>query len=83
VRITFEANRDRAEAHLAERGIATGRYFAPIHLQPAWRNTAHGTDLPLTEKISRSTLALPLFNRITFEQQEEVILALRDVIQSD
>jgi perosamine synthetase len=56
VRITFEANRDRAEAHLAERGIATGRYFAPIHLQPAWRNTAHGTDLPLTEKISRSTL---------------------------
>jgi perosamine synthetase len=82
VRVTSEAVRDRAQAHLAQRGIATGRYFAPIHLQPPWRAAAQGTDLRLTEKIARSTLALPLFNRITFEQQEEVILALCDVIQS-
>jgi hypothetical protein len=45
--------------------------------------SAEGSELRLTEKIARSTLALPLFNRITFEQQADVILALRDAIQSD
>jgi perosamine synthetase len=83
VRVTSEGARDRVQAQLAQRGIATGRYFAPIHLQPPWRTAAQGTDLRLTETIARSALALPLFNRITFEQQEEVILALCDVIQSD
>jgi perosamine synthetase len=50
VRLTSEAARDHAQSHLAERGIATGRYFAPIHLQPAWRFSADVTELRLTEK---------------------------------
>jgi perosamine synthetase len=83
VHLTSEAARDGVQAHLAQTGIATGRYFAPIHLQPPWRFSAEGSELRLTEKIARSTLALPLFNRITFEQQADVILALRDAIQSD
>jgi perosamine synthetase len=82
VRLTSEAARDQAQSHLAERGIATGRYFAPIHLQPAWRFSADVTELRLTEKIARSALALALFNRITSEQQGEVIAALRDAVQS-
>ncbi len=81
VRLTSEAV--RVQSHLAERGIATGRYFAPIHLQPPWRFTEKVTELRLTEEIARSTLALPLFNRITIEQQREVISALRDAILSD
>jgi perosamine synthetase len=81
VRLESEAARDRVHALLAERGIATGRYFAPIHLQPPWHGVVSG--LGLTERIARSTLALPLFNRITFEQQEKVTSALRDAITSD
>jgi perosamine synthetase len=83
VRLTSEAARDRVQAHLAERGIATGRYFAPIHLQPPWRRAAEVTELRLTEKIARSTLALPLFNRITFEQQDEVTMTLRNALQPE
>ncbi len=30
--------RDRVQAALGKQGIATGRYFAPIHQQGAWRN---------------------------------------------
>jgi perosamine synthetase len=82
VRLECEAARDRVQAHLAETSIATGRYFAPIHLQPPWRSGAEASGLRLTEKIARSTLALPLFNRITFEQQENVISALNDAIHS-
>jgi perosamine synthetase len=75
--------RDRVQAALAERGIATGRYFAPIHQQPAWRNqpSAGAAKLPITEGIALRTLALPFFNRITLGQQEEVAEALRTAIK--
>jgi perosamine synthetase len=64
---------------LAREGIAAGRYFAPIHLQPAWRSRFAGSarNLGLTESIARRTLALPFFNRISMDQQEQVADALR------
>ncbi len=82
VRLPEGIDRDRVQATLARRGIATGRYFAPIHLQPAWRARS-GQDvghLSLTESIARRTLALPFFNRITAEQQQEVADSLREAI---
>jgi perosamine synthetase len=77
--------RDRVQAGLATRGIATGRYFAPIHLQPAWQNhpSARAISLPITEAIARRTLALPFFNRITMDQQEIVAGALREVLANE
>jgi len=81
--LDFESGaRDRVQATLAAHGIATGRYFAPIHLQPAWRNhpSAVAVSLPHTESIARRTLALPFFNRITQSQQEEVAGTLCDAI---
>jgi perosamine synthetase len=85
VRLPEYAGRDRVQAALAQRGIASGRYFAPIHLQPAWRThpCASTVALPVTEAIARRTLALPFFNRITMSQQEEVTAALRDAIDSE
>jgi perosamine synthetase len=82
VRLPERVDRERVRAALMERGIATGRYFAPIHLQPAWRAhpSAKAAALPITESIARRTLALPFFNRITPSQQEEVAKALRLVI---
>lgn len=76
-------NRDHIQAELASRGVASGRYFAPIHLQPAWRKhrSAVHTNLPLTESISARTLALPFFNRIEECQQEAVAEALRAALQ--
>jgi perosamine synthetase len=78
VRLPEGADRDRVRAALAAGGIATGRYFAPIHRQPAWRTHPSATSaiLPITESIARRTLALPFFNRITVEQQERVAAAL-------
>jgi perosamine synthetase len=82
LRLPQQIDRDRVQASLARRGIATGRYFAPIHLQPAWRNRSNAgvSALPITESIARRTLALPFFNRITLSQQEEVAAALREAI---
>jgi len=85
VRLPKHLSRDRIQAALAQRGIATGRYFAPVHLQPAWQThpSAQAAHLPVTEAIARHTLALPFFNRITLDQQKEVALALREAIDSE
>jgi perosamine synthetase len=75
--------RDRVQNALARRGIAAGRYFAPIHQQPAWCGHASSiaAKVPITETIARRTLALPFFNRITPAQQEEVAATLSLTMQ--
>ncbi len=75
------SHRDHIVHEMASRGIACGRYFAPIHLQPAYRSQPHRC-MPLahTESIAPRTLALPFFNKITLEQIEEVCQLLREVI---
>jgi perosamine synthetase len=82
VRLPELVSRDCVQAELARRGIASARYFAPIHLQPAWRShpCAGAASLPITESIARRTLALPFFNRITASQQQEVAAGLRAIL---
>lgn len=82
VRLPEGVDRDGLRATLAARGIATGRYFAPIHLQPAWRDhpSVRSISLSITESIARRTLALPFFNRITADQQEQVAEVLKQAI---
>jgi perosamine synthetase len=84
VRLPLGVDRDRLRISLAARGIATGRYFAPIHLQPAWRSHPSGAvALPITESIARRTLALPFFNRITPLQQQRVAAALQETLSEN
>ena len=81
VRLPEQVDRDQVQAVLAENGIATGRYFAPIHLQPAWQRnpSALAAHLPVTESVALRTLALPFFNRISLEHQQEVADTLKNV----
>lgn len=70
-----QSHRDRILRLLTNQGIGCARYFAPIHLQPAyaaWNNTR----LPVTESEAARTIALPFFNRITSEQLDRVCAAL-------
>ena len=72
------AQRDRIIAAMAERGIACGRYFAPIHMQEPYRDA--GVRLPVTEGIADRTIALPFFNALTELELDEVCLRLREVL---
>jgi perosamine synthetase len=77
VRLPEGADRDGVQAALAGQGIATGRYFPPIHLQSAWeKHPSAAVRLPVTESVARRTLALPFFNRIGADQQARVAEAL-------
>lgn len=87
VRLIEGVDRERIQKALASEGIATGRYFPPIHLQPAWQarlrtEAPEALHLPVTESIACRTLALPFFNRITVDQQERVAHALSRAIAS-
>ena len=83
VRLVEGVDRDRVRLLMTEKGIATGRYFPPIHLQPAWRKFICTGEprLPVTESVAPRTLALPFFNRIHLTQQEEVANALSYAIR--
>jgi perosamine synthetase len=73
--------RDAIVRQLAERGIGCGRYFAPIHMQPAYQREKHRSmELPVTESIAPRTLALPFFNKITETEIEEVCDTLQELI---
>ena len=75
--------RDELVEQMATRGIACGRYFQPIHLQPAWRAEPHrSAGLDVTEIQAQRTLALPFFNRITDAQVDEVGATLAALVAS-
>jgi len=70
--------RDQILAWLDREGIGCRNYFAPIHLQPLYREL-HGMRegmLPMTEAAGARTIALPFFNRLTRDQVHRV----RDVL---
>ena len=76
-----EDARDRILTALQAAGIGCARYFAPIHLQPAyaaWR----GSTLPVTEAEACRTMALPFFNRMTEDEVAQVSAALRSALLS-
>jgi perosamine synthetase len=76
-----EDARDRIIATLTAAGIGCARYFAPIHLQPAyaaWRSST----LPVTEAQACRTMALPFFNRMTEDEVAQVSTALRSALST-
>ena len=78
-----EVHRDRIVNEMKLRGIAVGRYFAPIHLQPVYRSRIYRkVVLPVTEFHASRALALPFFNRIRKEEIAEVCGTLVELIRS-
>ena len=77
--IQLEA-RDAVCDQLNARGIGCGRYFAPLHRQPLFAPYASGCELPVTDRVSARTLALPFFNHLTEDQVTEVCRNLQDAI---
>jgi perosamine synthetase len=69
------AQRDAVMHGLARAGIASGRYFAPIHLQPSYSAWSKA-QLPVTVAESSRTLALPFFNNLGSGQLDEICAVL-------
>jgi perosamine synthetase len=75
------AHRDQVIRALQQAGIGCARYFAPIHLQPAYAGLPTVADLSITESIASRTIALPFFNRINDSQILAVCETLKPAIR--
>jgi perosamine synthetase len=64
--------RDAIMRGLSAAGIASGRYFAPIHLQPSYAAWRHSAKLAVTEAEASRTLALPFFNNLEADAIDHV-----------
>ncbi|MBC8500895.1 MAG: DegT/DnrJ/EryC1/StrS family aminotransferase [Nanoarchaeota archaeon] len=76
-----EKDRDRLIEHLLKEGIQSKAYFyPPIHLQPFYKKSFgyRKGDFPVAEKISKTTLILPMFVGMT---RKEVINVKNSIIK--
>jgi dTDP-3-amino-3,4,6-trideoxy-alpha-D-glucose transaminase len=75
----YVARHERADElarALTDRGVAArGYYRVPVHRQPAMERFAKGAELPVTDELARTNLALPMGPDLTEEQVTEVIEA--------
>jgi len=77
--VVHTVHRDQLLAACAERGVgATVYYGEPHHLQPVYADLGNAPgDLPVTERLCSTGVALPMFATMTREQVEEVVAAVR------
>lgn len=74
----FCENRDELQKYLAEKGVGTNiHYPIPPHKQECY-NEWNGLNLPVTEKIHREELSLPMSPCLTVEQVDWVIQCVNE-----
>ncbi len=64
---------------MIDRGIQVSNYFPPVHLQPfiAEKYGCQEGDMPVTDAVVKSTIALPFHNNLTAEEVELVCSELK------
>jgi perosamine synthetase len=82
VRLDPSIDRDGLIPRLAERGVPARPYFQPLHLQPLYRERFgfRPGDFPVTERVARTTLALPFSSRLTDEEVAYVAQVLEALV---
>ncbi len=58
----------------------SGYYRTPVHRQPAMRPYAAGVELPATDELARTHLAIPMSPVLTREQADEVVAAVASAL---
>ena len=75
-------DRDKVREELKKSGIPTMIYYpSPLHLQKAYKYLGYKEgDFPVSEKLCKEVLALPIHTEITTEQQEYIVDTLSKII---
>lgn len=73
-RVVFDAMR--------QRGVGVNVHYMPIHLQPYYQQLGFRRGMfPESEQHGEEALTLPLYPQLTDAQQDQVITALRQILQ--
>lgn len=75
-------SRETIQEKLAELGIQTGiHYPIPCHLQPAFSHLGYQAgDFPVSEKLSKQILSLPMYPGLRNGQVKEVVAAIASIV---
>jgi dTDP-4-amino-4,6-dideoxygalactose transaminase len=76
----FPGGRDGALTRLAAAGISARRGIMAAHLEPAYQDVEH-VPLPVTERLTRDSLILPLFHTMDARGQQRVVDALLEPVR--
>jgi len=71
VSLVLGDRRDVVESALTAVGVATKRYFLPLHRQEAYAAHVEGA-LPATDEVAATTLCVPAFNDLGDDQVEAI-----------
>ena len=76
--------RDRILQEMDRQGIQVSNYFPPVHLQPfIAEQYGHAPgDFPIAESVSRRTIALPFYNRLTQDEIALICGVLRGILDA-
>jgi len=79
----LKVSRDDLIKRLQEKGVSTRPYYnPPIHKMEAYKkyHKEYENKLPVTEKLARNCLSIPLFSHMTEKQHDYVIDAIKSSI---
>lgn len=78
----LSSKRDQIILQMAKKGIQCSNYFQPIHLQSFYKNEFgyKEGDFPITENISKRTIALPFYSNISEKEINLVVKTLKEII---
>lgn len=72
----FPLNRDKLLRRLADAGVSARRGIMAAHAEPAYADCL-SQPLPVTERLTSSTLILPLFHEMRESEQDQVVSVIR------
>jgi len=77
-----EFDRDTFIELLAKKNIGTSVHFIPLHTQPLYKNKFgyRRGDFPVTERVFKSIVSLPLFPKMTQGDIKYVISSIREIL---
>jgi len=76
--------REGFQAFLEQAGIGTGiHYPIPLHLQKAYEHLGYKAgDFPVTERVAREIVSLPMFPQLKHAQQDETVKRIREFVEA-
>ncbi|MBB3094010.1 perosamine synthetase [Actinoplanes campanulatus] len=74
----YRRARDEVLSELAAKGVSARRGIMAAHLEPAYADVTP-CPLPVTERITRESLILPLHHRLTEADQDHIVGVLREL----
>jgi dTDP-4-amino-4,6-dideoxygalactose transaminase len=84
VRLTPDARvtRDQFIEGLYSRGIGCSVHYVPLHVQPYWRDRydLRPEQFPVSQALYESCVSLPIYTRMTDQDQDRVIAAIRELL---